>query len=96
MNSNVRMGSSPILGTNIKNIKFNNIMKSNIPVKEMPQSNKHEREITKRLALQMRGIYSPSYDWANYKINLGEHIINKRTHKEFLRKNHFGKFAKDK
>ena len=71
-------------------------MKSNIPVKEMPQTNKHEREITKRLALQMRGIYSPSYDWANYKRNLGEYMINKRTHKAFLRKHHLSKFAKGK
>ena len=37
-------------------------MKNKIPVKEMPQTNEHEREITKRLALEMRGIYSPAYD----------------------------------
>ena len=71
-------------------------MKSNIPVKEMPQTNKHERDITKRLALQMRGIYSPSYDWANYKRNLGEYMINKHTHKSFLRKHRLGKFARGK
>ena len=71
-------------------------MKDKIPVKEMPQTNEHEKEITKRLALQMHGIYSPSYDWANYKRNLGEHMISKRSHKAFLRKNHLGKFAKGK
>lgn len=71
-------------------------MKDKIPVKEMPQTNEHERKLTKRLALQMRGIYSPAYDWANYKKNLGKYIIHKHTHKVFLRKNRLGKFAKGK
>lgn len=71
-------------------------MKDKIPVKEMPQTREHEREITKRLALEMRGIYSPAYDWANYKRNIGERMISKNSHKAFLRKNHLGKFAKGK
>ena len=71
-------------------------MKDKIPVKEMPQTNEHEREITKRLALQMCGIYSPAYDWANHKKQLGEYLANKRTHKAFLRKHRLGKFAKGK
>lgn len=71
-------------------------MKSNIPVKEMPQTNENEKKLTERLALQMSGIYSPAYNWANYKRNLGEYMINKRTHKAFLRKNHLSKFAKCK
>lgn len=71
-------------------------MKNKIPVKEMSQTNEHEREVTKRLALKMHSIYTPSYDWANYKKNIGETMIHKRTHKAYLRKNHLGKFAKGK
>lgn len=71
-------------------------MKDKIHVKEMPQTNEYERETTKRLALQMCDIFSPAYDWANYKKNIGETMIHKRTHKAFLRKNHLGKFAKGK
>ena len=71
-------------------------MKDKIPVKETPQTLEHEREITKRLALYARCIYTPSYDWANYKKNIGETMIHKRTHKAFLRKNLLGKFAKSK
>lgn len=71
-------------------------MKDKNPVKELPQTNEHERIVTKRTELEMRGIYSPSYDWANYKKHVGEYMINKRTHKAFLRKNHLGKFAKGK
>ena len=33
MNSDVRMGSSPILGTNINNLKFNKIMYKNKSIK---------------------------------------------------------------
>ena len=71
-------------------------MKDKIPVKAAPQTLEHEREITKRLVLYARGIYTPSYDWANYKKNIGETMIHKRTHKAFLRKNRLGKFAKGK
>lgn len=71
-------------------------MKSNIPVKEMPQTNENKRKLTERLALKMRDIYSPAYDWANHKKQIGEYMLHKRTHKAFLRKNHLGKFAKCK
>lgn len=71
-------------------------MKDKIPVKESPQTLNHEREVTKRLELEMCGIYSPAYDWANYKKNLGKHMLSKNSHKAFLRKNRLGKFAKGK
>ena len=67
-------------------------MKSNIPVKEMPQTEKREM----RKALTSLGIYTIAYDQANHKKNLGKYLANKRTHKAFLRKHHLGKFAKDK
>ena len=67
-------------------------MKDKIPVKETPQTEKREM----RKALTSLGIYSVAYDWANYKKNIGETMIHKRTHKAFLRKNRLGKFAKGK
>ena len=67
-------------------------MKNNIPVKEMPQTEK--RKMRKKLA--SLGIYSVAYDWANHKKTLGEYMISKRSHKTFLRKHRLGKFAKGK
>lgn len=38
-----------------------------------------------------------AHSWANYKKNLGERIAMKfKTHKQYLRKNKLGKFAKCK
>lgn len=67
-------------------------MKDKIPVKEAPQTEKCEM----RKALAELGIYTPCYDWANHKKNIGEYMLHKRTHKAYLRKNHLGKFAKGK
>ena len=49
-----------------------------------------------RKALTSLSIYTVAYDWANHKKNLGEYMINKRTHKAFLRKHRLGKFARGK